>query len=245
MKRTILAVVTASLVATPVLAESHVNFEPIETEGSTIRYTQGVATVDVQRAHGAVQVTPIGLDHGRLTFQVVALNLGDEADNFGVEDVRASIGDQEVATLTRERLDQMARHRAMWSQIAVAAVTGLAAASAASARDHYSATTFTPHGTYRTFISAPSTGGQVAAAGITAGGAYSIAQIQNQLDATREGLAAEILQTTTIDPQDSYGGRIVIEKRRGRNSGWPQDVHLTVHFGGEDYAFAFHVMRGR
>jgi hypothetical protein len=244
MRKIVAAVAASMLVSSPLLAEQHVNFQPIENEGATIRYTQGVATVDIEHAHGAVQVTPLGVDHGRLTFQVVALNLGDVADNFGVEDVHASIGDQDVATLTRERLDQMARHRAFWSQVAVAAITGAAAGIAASQRDHYSATTFTPHGTYRTFISAPSTGGQVAAAGLTAGGAYSIAQIQNQLDATREGLAEEILQTTTIDPRDSYGGRIVIEKRTGRNSGWPQDVHLTVHFGDEDYVFAFHVTRG-
>jgi len=241
MKRHLAAVLAVAMCSSPAVAERRVNVQPVETEGATIRFTQGVATVDVQREHGAVQVTPLGLDHNRFTFLVVAMNMGDTADNFGVEDVDADIGGQHVATLTRERLDQMARNRAMWRQIAVAAATGLAAGVAANQRDHYTATTFTPHGTYRTFISAPSTGGQIAAAGLVAGGAYSIAQIQGQLDATRAALANEILQTTTIDPGDSYGGRIVIEQATGSNRTLPQDVHLVVHFGGEDYRFAFHV----
>ena len=244
MRYVIAAGLAAVLVSTPVHAQ-RLNFEPLPGEGATIRYTQGVATIDVRRARGAVQVTPLGLDHGRLTFDVAVLNLGNAPDNFGVEDIRASVQGQDFPILTRDRLDSMARNRAMWSQIAVAALTGVAAGVAASQRDHYSATTFTPRGTYRTFISAPSTGGQIAAAGFVAGGAYTVANIEGQLDATRAALANEIVQTTTVDPEDSYAGRFVMEKIRGRNMRWPQDVTVTVNFNGEEYPFVFRVSRAR
>lgn len=241
MKKLVAAVVSACLVVAPAWAERRVDVALVPAEGTGVRFSQGVATFDQRREHGAVQLTPLGLDHGRLTFGVVVLNLGPGSDDFGVEDIHAAAAGQDLPVLTRERLDQMARNRAGWAQFAVALAAGLGAAAAASSHDTYRATTYTPHGTYRTIFRTPSTAGQVAAAGMVAGGAYSIASIQNQLDATRAALADEIVQTTTIDPDDSYGGRFVVEKIRGPHSGWPQDVRIVVHFNGEDYPFAVRV----
>jgi len=243
MKRIAAAILAGVMIASPAAAETRLNFQAAEGEGATIRFNQGVQTVDIRREHGAVQVTPLGLDHNRLTFAVSVLNLGPQSDNFGIEDMHASIGGQDVPVLTRERLDHLARRRATWAAIAVGVAAGLGAAAAANQRDYYRATTFTPHGTYRTYISTPSTGGQIAAAGMIAGGAYTINNIQNQLDATRAALANEIVQTTTVDPNDSYAGRIVIEQPASRLRNWPQQVHVAVHFNGEDYPFSFQVTR--
>jgi hypothetical protein len=244
MQKIVSVAVATCLFASPVLAEQRVNFEAVPTDGGTIRFVQGIATVDLPREHGAVQVTPLGLDHGRLTFAVAVLNKGPSADNFGIEDIRASIGGQDVPVLSRERLDQMARNRALWTQIAIAALAGAAAGVAASQHDTYRATTFTRHGTYRTIVRMPSAAGQIAAAGSVAAGAYGISQVQQQLDATRAGLADEIVQTTTIEPEDSYGGRIVVEKPHGQAT-WPQEVQLVVTFNGEAYPFTFRVSRAR
>jgi hypothetical protein len=139
----------------------------------------------------------------------------------------------------------MARRRAGWTQFAVALAAGLGAAAAASSHDTYRATTYGPRGTYRTIIRTQSAAGQVAAAATIAGGAYTVAQIQNQLDATRAALAEEIVQTTTVDPEDSYAGRFVIEKPTGRVRGWPQDVRIVVTMNGEEHQFAFHAIRAR
>jgi len=245
MKRLIGALIAGSLAALPALAERRVNFELVNTEGVNVRYTQGVATYDLRREHGAVQITPLGLDHGRLTFGVAVLNLGQQADHFGVEDIAATINGQTTAVLTRDRLDRMARNRALWTQIAVAVVAGAAAGMAASSTDTYSATTYTPRGTYRTVMTGPSAAGQVAAAASVAGGAYTIANIQGQLDATRAALADEIVQTTTIDPEDSYAGRFVVEKLRGSANRLPQDVSLVLTFNGEPYSFTFRVTQAR
>lgn len=230
----------ATFVSGPAFAETRLSFTPAQEDGVNIRYLQGVATLDRQDTAGAVQITPIGLDHGRLTFAVSVLNLSNASDNFGVEDIQATVGDQALPVLTRERLDQMAKNRAMWAQIGVALAAGVAAGAAASTTDTYRATTYTPHGTYRTVITTPSVGGQIAAASAAAGGGYAIANIQSRLDETRQALANEIVQTTTVMPQDSYSGRFVIEKFKGK---WPQDVHLSVTFAGRQYPFTFHVAK--
>lgn len=236
------AVMAALFTSSSAFAETRLNFEPLPDAGANVRYFKGMATIDWEDSSAAMQVTPIGLDHGRLTFAVSVLNLGQAPDNFGVEDVAAKVGAESVPVLTRERLDQMARNRAHWAQFATAMAVGLAGAAAASSRDTYRATTFTPHGTYQTVFTAPSIGGQIAAANASSDGAFAIAGIQARLDATREALANEILQTTTVMPKDSYAGRFVVDKAKGD---WPQDVHLVMTFAGKQYPFNFRVSKQR
>lgn len=217
-------------------------FQPIADAGANVRYYKGVATIDRADQAAAVQVTPIGVDHHRLTFAVSVLNLSQAPDNFGIEDVMATVGDQSLPIVSRDQLDHRAKNRAHWKQFALAMAGGVSAAMSASSRDTYRATTYTPYGTYRTTITAPSIGGQIAAANTSAETSYAIAGIQARLDATREALADEILQTTTVMPQDSYAARFVIEKFKGR---WPQRVHLVVAFAGNQYPFDFDVSKGR
>ena len=45
----------------------------------------------------------------------------------------------------------------------------------------------------------------------TAAGVAGIAGIQNRLDYTLQNLGNEIIQTTTVESDASYGGRIVVE----------------------------------
>ena len=237
---TCVAAVAAVLTSSVASAETRLAFEPVSAAGTNVRYFKGVATLDREDSDAAVQVTPLGLDHGRLSFAVSVLNLGQAANNFGIENISATVGTQAVPILSRERLDHMARNRAHWAQFAVAMAAGLGAAAAASSRDTYQATTFTPHGTYSTFISAPSIGGQIAAANMSNDGAFAVASIQARLDATRDALANEIVQTTTVMPKDSYAGRFVMDKFKGD---LPQDVHLVMTFGGKQYPFDFRVSK--
>jgi hypothetical protein len=132
-------------------------FRPVPDAGANVRFYKGVPTIDREDDAAAVQVAPIGVDHGRLTFAVSVLNLSQTPDNFGIENVTATVGDQSVPVLSRDRLDHMAKNRAHWKEFGMAMVGGLAAASAANSRDTYHATTFTPYGTYRTTITAPRT----------------------------------------------------------------------------------------
>jgi hypothetical protein len=216
------------------------HFQPIADAGANVRFYKGVATIDREDDSAAVQVTPMGLDHGRLTFAVSVLNLSQAPDNFGIENVTATVGDQSLPVLSRDRLDHMASNRAHWKQFGMAMLGGIAAASEANTSDVYHATTYTPYGTYRTSIIMPSISGQIAAARTSDETSYAIAGIQARLDATREALADEVLQTTTVMPQDSYAARVVIEKFKGK---WPQKVHLVMAFAGKQYPFDFEVAK--
>lgn len=229
--------------ATPALGQRRMIFEPIgAAEGST-RFRQGHITVESRQERGAVQIFPLGLENNRLTFGVAVLNMSDRPAEFGNENIRVSVGGQDVMVLTAERLQQQAERRAGWAAALTGLAGGLSAAAAASRTDTYSATTYTPRGTYRTVINRPSVGGQVAAAGITAGTVYSIANIQNQLDQTLSMLGDEIVQTTTIDPEDSYGGRFVLATMPRGHTRWPQQMTVTISYNGEDHPFTFNVTR--
>ena len=50
----------------------------------------------------------------------------------------------------------------------------------------------------------------------------------------------QILQTTTVDPEASFGGRIVTAALP--RSGGGQDVRVTVRWNGRDYPFAFRLL---
>jgi hypothetical protein len=235
----IAAVVALVGIAGPAVAGPIIQPVPVGME--TIRYFQGVPTIDLQHEHGAVQITPLPMDHGGYAFTIAVLNKGPSSANIDVTNVDVESGGARYTVLSRSDLEHKAKSRAMWSSIALAAAGGLAAAAAASATDTYRATTYTPHGTYRTIIQTPSAAGQLAAAGALAGTGAGIYAIQNQLDRTREALGATTVQMTTVDPQDSYAGRIVLPKIKA--TALPQRINIVVKWNGETYPFGFQLSK--
>jgi hypothetical protein len=186
-----------------------------------------------------IDVTPLGFDHGGLAFGVAIFNASRHSANIDVTDITARIDGETLRVLTEAELVKRAQHRAMWAALAVTLVAGVGAAASASQRDHYYGSMSTPHGNYHWAYSAPSTGGQVAAAAYTAGGIYGVSQIQKQLGETVAGIGQNALQLTTVDPGQSYAGKIVLTK--AKNNKWPQIVHLMIHWNGRDYPFDFDV----
>lgn len=196
--------------------------------------------VQLDRPEGVVQVIPAyDQDHGSLAFTVVVMNTGGRAGTINTVDITGAAGSQKLAVFTADELQKKASNRAMWSQIGLAVAGGLAAAGAANARDHYHSKLVTPHGTYRYRFSAPSVSGRIAAAAYTANTEYGIARIQDQLKETRAAIGGNSFQLTTIDPGDSYAGRVVLTKIKGLQP--PQRVALTVRWQGVEYPFAFMV----
>lgn len=118
---------------------------------------------------------------------------------------------------------------------------GLAAGAAASARNSYSGTAFTPYGTYHFQGSYPSLAGQLRANQISNDTAFTLAALQYRLDETRERLANNLVQLNTVDPGQMYGGRIILGKLS--SSKLPQDVRVTVNWNGASYPFAFRVVK--
>ena len=180
-----------------------------------------------------VRVMPLReLDHGSLQFRIAIYNSTTTSFNFGVENIKVYQDDNLTTVFTRDQLESKAKSRAMWSQIGYAMIAGVAAAAQ---NNNTYATTYTPHGVYSTVISSPGlSNGQLAAAA-AGGGAIALSEIG--LQKTLDAIGDEIIQTTTIDPNSGYGGRIVIGKLRDSKLG--DTVKLCIDAGGTVQNFTF------
>lgn len=228
------AVPSAALAEEPVLQPVQVGFE-------TLRYDRGVPTLDLQMQQGSLQIRPLPMDHGSLAFSVAVFNAGNAPANFGIENFAVQAGDKSLAVFSVDQLISKAKNRARWKQIGVGILGGLAASAAASQRNTYYGSLHTPHGSYFSTYSAPSAVGQLQATAIAAGTGYSIALIQSNLDRTREALGENVVQTTTLDPGQSYAGKVVLQKVTSTKR--PERISIVVNWNGEEYPFAFQLAK--
>ena len=236
--------VCVGALAVPTFALAEAALYPIETGKETVRYLQGTPTLDLESDSGAVQVTPLPLDHGGLSFRVAVYNKSLRAANFDASDVHITAGAQPLVVFTKDQLVRKAKSRAMWSQIGIAVLAGAAAAAASQAysTNTYQSYTATPWGGVSHIAQwRDNSVGVVGAAASVAAGTAGIVGIQNRLDYTVRNLGSEIVQTTTIDPDASYAGRIVIEKIK--DGTMPKDIFITVAWNGTDYPFAFRLTK--
>lgn len=208
--------------------------KPVQGAGQSVRFDQGRPTVEDDLTGAGVRIVPIeGLDHGSFQFNVAVFNKTEASFNVGVENVTALHGETKLACFTKDQLAKKAKKRAMWSQIGYAMLAG---AAAAAQNNNTTITTTTPRGgVYRTVIQRPGlSDGQIAAVA-AGGGAVALSQIG--LQKTLEALDGEIIQTTTLDPQMGYGGRVVVEKLKDAKPG--DTLVLDVDAGGEHHKFIF------
>lgn len=240
MLKLFLSAVIALAVSSPALA-SRIAATPIPQDGQIVRFEKGVPTVEDDLADAAVRVMPLpDLDHGSMQFMIVVYNKSPMPVNIGVENISFSHNDAPVAVFTKNELEAKAKNRAMWSQIGYAMLAGAAAAAQNNktyirTNSHYS----TPYGGFsgssRTVISRPGlSDGQLAS--VAAGGA-AIALSQIGLQKTLENLNDEILQTTTLDPETAYGGRIVVGKLKKVAKG--DTITVAVDVAGSLHEFDF------
>lgn len=214
---------------------------PVQVGQETARFDRGQPTVTLTLAHGAIQLRPRPMDHGSVAFDIAVFNDGTAPANFDIVNVEATANGIVLRPFSLVELEKKAKNRAMWSQIGVALVAGAAAYSAASMRDTYRSTLYTPHGVYRGYYRSPSAAGQVLAAGAIAGGVVASVSIEEQLRRTLDGMQDNIVQVTTIDPGDSYAGMIVLQKVAKPKL--PQRVDLRINWNGEVYPFALLVAK--
>lgn len=237
--KTVIASVAALAVASQAFAADLILY-PVQTGHETIRYRTGIPTLSLSTPTGAVTIAPLPLDHNHATFAVAVYNKSNASANFGIENITATVNGVPLPVLSREELQRRAKNRATWSAIGIALLSGVAAAAASSAytTSHSYGNVRTPAGTYHWAMSyRDPTIGAVGASMAASAGVAGIVGVQNRLDYTLGTLAGDILQTTTVDPDDSYGGEVVVEKPR--NVGIPYDVTLTMHWNATDYPFVF------
>jgi hypothetical protein len=241
MSKTFKIAAACALLAQSSAVMAELIVQPVPVAEETARYDRGLPTITIWREKGALQVRPRKLDHGSVAFDVAVYNRAAEPANFDTSNVEATVDGMVIRPLTLVELEKKAKSRAMWSQIGVAVLAGVAAGAMASQRDEYTSTVSTPHGVYRGYYSAPSVGGQLAAAGMVAGGGVAIASIDNQLKATLDNMQDNVIQITTINPGDSYAGMLVLQKAKSKKLPLRVDVKLT--WNGETYPFAFRVVK--
>lgn len=181
------------------------------------------------------------MDHGSLVFNVAVFNTGGQTANIDVTNFTLGTDALTVNAMTAETLEKKAKSRAAWAQMGLALAGGITAAAAASQRDTYRSTFVTPRAVYRSYYSAPSAIGQVQATAAIAATGVGIASIQSRLDDTLDAIGSQIVQMTTVDPGDSYGGTIIFEKFRFTTL--PMRITLNVDWNGRTYPFTFQVAK--
>jgi hypothetical protein len=198
-----------SLPSTAIASERLV-VQAVPLGAETVRYKQGVPTLDLWTEGGGVQITPMPMAEGRVNFAVAVFNNLNQPVNFGGSNITALNGANPVKILTLEDAIHRAEKKAFWTSFGIALLGGLAAGAAASQRNTYHSTAYTPYGTYHFRGSYPSLAGQVQANQIANDTAYTLAALQYRLDETRERLANNLVQLNTVDPGQMYGGRIIL-----------------------------------
>jgi hypothetical protein len=236
-----LALTFCCALSAPAVAAPKVVIQPVQQANESIRYNHGAPTVDIFSQGGSVQVRPAPMDHGSLAFNIAVFNDGTQSANIDVSNFSLTSQDTTVGAFSVDTLEKKAKSRAAWSQVGLALAGGLSAAAAASQRDTYRSTFHTPRGVYRSYYSAPSTVGQIQAAAIVAGTGVGIAAIQNRLDRTLDELGEQIIQMSTVDPHESYAGKIVFEKVKLAKL--PMQVTVVVDWNGQKYPFTFQIAK--
>lgn len=230
-----------ALVAAPSSAEPHIDIHGLVRGAEGARFVKGMPTMELPLQYGAVQVRPLGFDHNDTVFAVAVFNAGSEPANIALEDMHATVDDAPIRIWTGQDLARQAKNRAMWAQIGIAFITAAGSAVAASGRDRYRSTFFTPHGSYTLSSSYPSISGQLLARDIAANGAISMAFVQQKLDMALANIDENVVQRTTVDPGMAYGAIVVVDKLDYGKA--PLELDLSVDWNGERYPFAFLMTR--
>jgi hypothetical protein len=225
------------LLATPAQAGKPFDVHGLIIGNEGARYVKGVPTLDLQQQRGAIELRSLGFYNNHPMFAIAFYNAGPEPMNIGLEDIHAAANGTQLRVFPVEELERQAKHKAWWSQFAIAMLGGVSAGLSASRRDTYHSTITGPYGTYTLNASYPSLAGQLQAENISLNTAYSIAAIQYQLDRTIELINDHVVQRTTIDPGSTYGGLIIMDKLKQGDP--PFELHLDVDWNGERYPFAY------
>ncbi|WP_158914049.1 hypothetical protein [Caulobacter sp. S45] len=212
---------------------------PVAETGLNVTYNQGTAIVDSDTLKGAVKVTLLGSTaHGRIRLGIAVLNKNVGPENIGFESVR--ILDAQGApmhALDHDEMIRIAQRQANAARFAVALVGGLSAVANAQAATtttygsvggtRFHATTYNPY-------LANQLNDQTAAA---TGGALNT--IDGRLANAMAQINGSALQTTTVLPQQTYAGELVVDGPKDhRGEG---QITVTVHFADEDHVFHFNL----
>lgn len=221
-------------------AATRFGFQLVPSPQQASRMQNGIAAVDDSLPRSTVRVVQPDDDlKKRSSLQILVMNQGDKAFNFGPENVTATLSDgTPVPIITYDQLMHEEKKRETWRAVAA----GLAAMNSGHSYGtaNYSGSTFGSFGS--THYSGYSSG----TASVTT---YNpgAAAVENQVifdrlastnAASREELQANI-RTTTVDPQQMFGGTVMFElPKEARASKTDVPVTFVVTIDGEQHRFA-------
>ncbi|WP_155264673.1 hypothetical protein [Sphingomonas segetis] len=232
-----LALCALVLFATPADAGKPFDIHGLIVGNEGARYVKGVPTLDLQQKYGAVQLRSIGFYKNRPAYLIAFYNAGPEPVNIGLEDIHVTVNGEPLRVFPVEEMERQAKNDAGWNSFLLALGGALSSASAASQRDIYRSRISGPYGSYIVSASGPSLAGQLRAAQIESDTVQSIAAVQYQLDRTLELFNDKMIQRTTVDPQASYGGMVILDKLKHGDP--PFEMHIDVDWNSERYPFAY------
>jgi hypothetical protein len=235
------SLIALSAYSTSAIAGPNWEIQPLQAGPEIIRFYKGVPTVELELNDGIIRLTPLPFDHGSLAFAVTAYNDGTLPANFGTENISPVFQDKPVGVFSKADLERKAKNRAFWSGFGIALLGATASAAAASQRTTYSSSFVTPRGTYRSYYSIPSMYGQYQALALQDATLTGLWLVERQLDRTLAELGSETLQITTLEPGESYAGRVVLAKVSPKK--FPAQISLTITWNGESYPFAFQLAK--
>lgn len=197
----------------PAFAKDY-EFTPVADENTSVRYLQGTPTVSIADDNGGVMVTQNEEMYGRVRLNVAFTNASDMAVNFGVENISATIDGEPIEIMTADGLEKIAKRKAGWANFAVAMAGGLGAAAAhANSTRTYTTVSHGRYGSYysQTRVNDP-TAAAIGTAASVGGAAYTMSRINANLENTLGAIQDNVIQTTTVDPLNNYGGMLVLDK---------------------------------
>jgi len=192
---------------------------PAATDSLT--YYKGTPVVERLTNFGKLRITSIPEETGKPAFIIEILNESENPINFGTENIVAAVAGQKkpVTVYSANDVQKMVQSKANWA----AAFTAMAGASATN-------TSYgTACGRYSCVTATVTTPDYYA----RANAAQQVGEIRN-MEANRiDELSQNYLQLTTVQPGESYGGRVALSKPKPKK--WPATVTLTVL--GEQFIF--------
>lgn len=242
--RTIIAgLLVISVPSAALAATTPPELYPVRIGAETARYDRGRVTLNLELPGGAVEIRPVSTDRGQVSLAVAVFNNGEDPANFGIENIGAQVNGTPVYLPSHDQLIASSQADARDKKVATALFAGLLAGAASTMSNNYSyhQRIYTRHGVYgRTVQVQDNTPGVVGAAAAVAGGAVMIHGINRKLDDTLNEIDGTVLQTTTVDPGNSFGGVIVVPMNK--KMALPADILIDISWNGATYPFSFRLM---
>lgn len=176
---------------------------------------------------------------------VVAFNDSSANANLGTENVTVStISGKPVRVFTHNQLVKEAKSAAAWQAFAVAlagAANTYAASQPTTVNSYGSVYGSGGYANYASTTSVYNPSNAALASSINqAQTNRSLNDISNTLESTLANLGSNILQTTTIEPGNAYGGNVVVDKPSFEKDE-AQELKVVVNFNDETHEFRFKV----